>query len=219
MTDPVSPAPSAVCSVQSRKRLPNSPTTALTEGLAHSPRVLHAVWLDVTETCIMTCLAGWTTSAWEGSPAHHIPCPLHTVFFNAPSRQLAGLWRGEDGVCPGLGLCQGLCPLLSHQRACCAEHCCSESCLIDMLDSILTIHLFLGRNEKFQFQSLACFSLTCFSQQVMALLCRSLKLPLMSLTRRCSKTPVLCRKCKERRDSFTPNVRGDSVKLTLLKYF
>lgn len=136
---------------------------------------------------------------------------------------LPGSWLGSGvgrtASVQGWGCARGCVPLLSHQRACCAEHCCSESCLIDMLGSILTIHLFLGRNEEFQFQSLACFSLTCFSQQVMALLCRSLKLPLMSLTRRCSKTPVLCRKCKERRDSFTPNVRGDSVKLTLLKYF
>lgn len=160
-----------------------------------------------------------------GRGAQHIPCPLHAVFFNAPSRQLAGLWRGEDGVCPGRAWPgAGAVPVpgatspplaLGSLWCCCAEHCCSESCLIDMLDSILTMHPFLERNEKFQFQSLACFSLTCFSQQVMALLCHSLKLPLMSLTRWWSKTPVLCRKFKERRDSFTPNVRGDSVKLTL----
>lgn len=53
---------------------------------------------------------------------------------------------------------------------------------------ILTIHPFLERNEKFQFQSLACFSLTCFSQQVMALLCHSLRLPHVSLARQWSKT-------------------------------
>lgn len=147
------------------------------------------------------------------------------MFFHAPSQQLAGLWQGEDGVCPsrawlgaGTGPVSGAVspPLaLGSLQCCCAERCCSESCLIDMLDSILTMHPFLERNKKFQFQLRACFSLTCFSQQVMALLCHSLKLPLMNLTRRWSKTPVLCRKCKERRDSFTSNVRRDLVKLML----
>lgn len=145
-------------------------------------------------------LFGWMDNFSLGgepstSPALCTPCSLMLL----PSS-----WLGS-----GLGRTTG--PGLESSGCCCAE----QSCFIDMLDSILTIHPFLERNGKFRFQSVACFSLTCFSQQVMALLCRSLKLPLMSLTRRCSKTPVLCRKCKETRDSFTPDVRGDSVKLTL----
>jgi len=167
----------------------------------------------------VTCLAGWTTSPWEGSAAHPIPCPLHTTLFKASSRQLAGFWSREDSVPPGqalgLCLCRGPHPLLLRGGACGAAVLSSTSLNRHArLCFILTIHPFLERNEKFQFWSLACFSLTCFSQQVMALLCHSLKLPLISLTRQWSKTPVLCRKCKERRGSFTPNVRGDLVKLT-----
>lgn len=145
-----------------------------------------------------------------GRGAQHIPSPA--LCTPCSLMLLPGSWLGS-GVGRTASVPAGAVPGAVSPPL--PEHCCSQSCLIDTLDSILTIHPFLERNEKFQFQSLACFSLTCFSQQVVALLCRSLKLPLTSLTRRCSKTPVLCRKCKERRDSFTPNVRGDLVKLTL----
>lgn len=97
LTDPVSPVPSAVSSVQSRKRLLNSPTSALTVGLAHSPRVLRAVRPDVTDTLPARDLFGWmdnSTLGGEPSTSHalHTPCSLmHPPKF----------WCGEDSVSPG----------------------------------------------------------------------------------------------------------------------